>query len=349
MTINKKELLKPFPKEYVKKAPKGKFGSYVSHFRYVERLRDCLDEPYSWEVEATYGTHNGEKRIVGAKGTIHIEGLGKFDGVGDVEPYQLNNQSDGTNFKFAESDSFKRACLRFGLGVELWSGDVTEEEDMVKNAQPDDNVAKKSNNKVPYTEELQRQSDENAHEEELLSKKKQVNQENGNSHSEISEVQLKKLIFDMCEKDEKFARACWKSSLDRTKLKDKSVTDNVGEWEKFTVEMFLEFADNYVKKFTKDFEIRAGNSDIINDTLDSFNGKIIEKEKENEMAEIPSGDWEQDPISEQQVNFIKSLITQCIDAGKDEVASEGKTYINSGTGTKKNASDVIDKLKNALN
>ena len=329
MTINKKELLKPFPKEYVKKAPKGKFGDYVAHFRYVERLRDCLDDPYSWEVEAIYGTHNGEKRIVGAKGTIYIEGLGKFEGVGDVEPYQLNNQSDGTNFKFAESDSFKRACMRFGLGVELWSGDVTEEEDMVKNAQPNDNVA---------TEKAPDQP-----------KKKQGNQENGNSHSEVSEVQLKKLIFNMCDKDKKFAESCWKNSLDRTKLKDKSVTDNVGEWDKFTVEMFLEFADNYVKKFTKDFEIRAGNSDIINDTLDSFNGKIIEKEKENEMADIPSGDWEKDPISEGQVNFIKSLITQCIDAGKDEVATEGKSYLAGDKATKGSASGVIDKLKNALN
>ena len=33
MPIDKKKLLKPFPKEYVKKAPKGKFGDYVAHFR----------------------------------------------------------------------------------------------------------------------------------------------------------------------------------------------------------------------------------------------------------------------------------------------------------------------------
>lgn len=328
MPIDKKKLLKPFPKEYVKKAPKGKFGDYVAHFRYVERLRDCIDDPYSWEVEAIYGTHNGEKRIVGAKGTIYIEGLGKFEGVGDVEPYQLNNQSDGTNFKFAESDSFKRACLRFGLGVELWSGDVTEEEDMVKNAQPDDNVGKEKAPEQP--------------------KKKQVTQENGKSHSEISEVDLKKLVFEMCDKDKKFSESCWKNSLDRTKLKDKSVTDNVGEWDKFTVEMFLEFADSYVKKFKKDFKIREGNSDSINKALDFFDAKITE-EKENEMADIPSGDWEKDPISPGQVNFINSLITQCIDAGQDEVANEAKSYLAGDKATKGSASAVIDKLKNALN
>jgi hypothetical protein len=179
-------------------------------------------------------------------------------------------------------------------------------------------------------------------------KKKQVTQENGKSHSEISEVELKKLVFEMCDKDKKFAEACWKNSLDRTKLKDKALTDNVGEWEKYTVEMFLEFADNYVKKFKKDFEIRAGNSDTINDTLDFFNGKIVE-EKENEVADIPSGDWEQDPISEGQVNFINSLITQCIDAGQDEVAAEAKSYLASDGATKGSASAVIDKLKNSLN
>ena len=179
-------------------------------------------------------------------------------------------------------------------------------------------------------------------------KKKQVTQENGKSHSEISEVELKKLVFEMCDKDKKFAEACWKNSLDRTKLKDKTLTDNVGEWEKYTVEMFLEVADNYVKKFKKDFEIRAGNSDTINEVLETFDAKIVE-EKENEVADIPSGDWEKDPISEGQVNFINSLIKQCIDAGQDEVANEAKSYLASDEATKGSASAVIDKLKNALN
>ena len=130
----KKKLLAPFPKEYRKPAPKGRFGKYVPHYRYVERLRDCLGENYGWKVEAVYGIYKGEQRIVGAKGTITIEGLGTFDGVGDVKDFQLSSQADGTNYKFAESDAFKRACMHFGLGVELWSGDETEEEFMVNEA-----------------------------------------------------------------------------------------------------------------------------------------------------------------------------------------------------------------------
>ena len=178
-------------------------------------------------------------------------------------------------------------------------------------------------------------------------KKKQVTQENGNSPSEISEVDLKKLVFDMCEQDKKFAEACWKNTLERSKLKDKSITDNVGEWDKEKVNLFLDFADKYVIKFRKEFEERKGNSDVVNQLIEGLETTV--EEKENEVADIPSGDWEQDPISEGQKNFINSLITQCIDAGKDEVAAEAKSYLASDEATKGSASAVIDKLKNALN
>jgi len=127
---NNVDLLSPFPQEIVRKAPAGKFGDYVPHAHYVERLRDS-GVKYSWQCEPVYGTYNGEKRIVGAKGTITIEGMGSFDGFGDVDTFKLGNAkfNDGTNLKDAESDAFKRACMRFGLGVELWSGSVQSEEE----------------------------------------------------------------------------------------------------------------------------------------------------------------------------------------------------------------------------
>ena len=124
------KLLSPFPKSVVKPAPAGKFGDYVPHSIYVERLRDS-EVKYSWSCEPVYGKHKGEDRIVGAKGTITIEDMGSYDGFGDVDTFKLDSpkHNDGTNLKDAESDAFKRACMRFGLGVELWSGsDTTEEE-----------------------------------------------------------------------------------------------------------------------------------------------------------------------------------------------------------------------------
>ena len=46
----KKKLLAPFPEEVVQDPPKGKFGKFVNHAVYVERLRDC-DVKYEWEFE----------------------------------------------------------------------------------------------------------------------------------------------------------------------------------------------------------------------------------------------------------------------------------------------------------
>ena len=128
--MSKEELLKPFPKELVRPAPAGKFGDYVPHAHYVERLRDSGVQN-SWHCEPVYGRVDGIKRIVGAKGTITIEGMGTYEGFGDVDTFKLNNDkfNDGTNLKDAESDAFKRACMRFGLGVELWSVSTQTEEE----------------------------------------------------------------------------------------------------------------------------------------------------------------------------------------------------------------------------
>ena len=158
------DLLSPFPQEIVRKAPAGKFGDYVPHAHYVERLRDS-GVKYTWICEPVYGTHNGEKRIVGAKGTITIEDMGSYDGFGDVDTFKLSNSkfNDGSNLKDAESDAFKRACMRFGLGVELWSGSKQSEEEATA-AEPEDNVVvtkvdmRKKENK-PTKEDIQRMND----------------------------------------------------------------------------------------------------------------------------------------------------------------------------------------------
>lgn len=161
---NNVDLLSPFPQEIVRKAPAGKFGDYVPHSHYVERLRDS-GVKYTWQCEPVYGTYNGEKRIVGAKGTITIDGMGSYDGFGDVDTFKLGNAkfNDGTNLKDAESDAFKRACMRFGLGVELWSGSKQSEEEAAAEAATsrEDNIVvtkvdmRKKENK-PTKEDIER-------------------------------------------------------------------------------------------------------------------------------------------------------------------------------------------------
>jgi hypothetical protein len=158
---NNVDLLSPFPQELVRKAPAGKFGDYVPHANYVERLRDS-GVKYSWVCEPVYGTYNGEKRIVGAKGTISIDGMGSYDGFGDVDTFKLSSPkfNDGSNLKDAESDAFKRACMRFGLGVELWSGSKQSEEEATS-AEPEDRIEvtkvdmRKKENK-PTKEDIER-------------------------------------------------------------------------------------------------------------------------------------------------------------------------------------------------
>ena len=317
----KKKLLAPFPREYVKPAPKGKFGDYVPHFRYVERLRDCLEDQYDWKVEAIYGNHNGEQRIVGAKGTITIEGLGTFEGVGDVELFQLNNQSDGTNFKFAESDAFKRACMRFGLGVELWSGDVTEEEDMV-------NEAHSSNT-------------------EDTPKKKEVAQETGTPHSrpKITEATLKQMVFTSCNDNVDFSKKCYKDCMNRTIIKTNQ--DDIALWEDETIKIFLDYVDDYIAKHEGTFKERESNDPIVNKVIEG-----MEVEVEVKDMDFDNDDWkagkEADPMTDAQEGFLKSLITQAIDSGLDELGAQAKQYLNSDKTSKVTCSDWINKLKNAI-
>lgn len=112
----KKKLLAPFPEEVVQDPPKGKFGKFVNHAVYVERLRDC-DVKYEWEFEPVII----ENKIVGAIGKLTVDGL-VYQGAGDVEAPALQRATLGECLKLAESDAFKRASMRAGLGVELWSG-----------------------------------------------------------------------------------------------------------------------------------------------------------------------------------------------------------------------------------
>ena len=74
----------------------------------------------------------------------------------------------------------------------------------------------------------------------------------------------------------------------------------------------------------------------------------VEIESEDNVADIKEGPWMQEPISDGQKNFIESLITQAIDSKLDELAAEAKQYLASGEATKGNASQMIDKLKDAL-
>ena len=122
-----KKLTKNFPKDVVKQAPKGKFGSYVPHHLYTQRLVDVVGGQYNFFIKEVI--RDKDNAVVGAICRLEIEGLGVVEEIGDVDTHAISrNITESEVLKLAVSDGIKRCCMRFGIGLELWTGGVTEEE-----------------------------------------------------------------------------------------------------------------------------------------------------------------------------------------------------------------------------
>ena len=78
-----KKLTKDFPKSVVKKAPKGKFGDYVPHHIYTQRLVDVIGGGYDFTFEET---RDKTGAIIGAKCRLYIKSTDQtIEEVGDVD------------------------------------------------------------------------------------------------------------------------------------------------------------------------------------------------------------------------------------------------------------------------
>ena len=322
-----KKLTANFPKSVVKKAPQGKFGDYVPHHIYTKRLVDVVGGKYNFTYDIIRDKDNA---VVGAKCTLEIDDLGKVEEVGDVDRHALaRNLTESEILKLAVSDGIKRCCMRFGIGLELWTGDTTEEEHYAGSGETNKN--------------LDASSKETNESLDASPKKKQVTQESGISPSKpkITEATLKQMVFTSCNDNKDFAVKCYKDCMNRTIIKTNQ--SDIALWEDETIKIFLDLVDDYISKHEETFKDRESNEPIVNKIIEEL-GEVEVKD----MADIPSGKWEQDPISEGQVKFIETLVKQAIDSGLDELGAEAKQYLNSGEATKGNASAMIDKLKNAL-
>lgn len=179
--------------------------------------------------------------------------------------------------------------------------------------------------------------------------KKEVVQETTTLPSKITATAVKSLVLSMCNDDKNFAKKCYETSMTRLTM-DKSISTDVSEWSNETVDKFMLLVESYVTKFKQEFEDRAGNSEVVNNIIETL-GSVEEKESEEDM-DFSNDDWkvgkEADPMTDAQKDFLETLITQCIDNGKDELAAEAKQYLNSDNTSKVTCSDMISKLKNAL-
>ena len=78
-----KKLTKDFPKSVVKKAPQGKFGDYVPHHIYTQRLVDVIGGGYDFTFEET---RDKDGAIIGAKCRLYIKSSDQtIEEVGDVD------------------------------------------------------------------------------------------------------------------------------------------------------------------------------------------------------------------------------------------------------------------------
>lgn len=122
------ELSRPFPKEFVHKAPKGKFGDYIQHAVIRQRLLSVVG-PYSQEVKEIIREDvkdkdgNYKSIITGCVLALTIEVDGQLvtvEEAGDVEN-PTNWRTDGARLKDAISDAVKRCAMAIGCGLHLWA------------------------------------------------------------------------------------------------------------------------------------------------------------------------------------------------------------------------------------
>mgnify|MGYP001268033219 CR=1 FL=1 len=302
----RKKLTANFPKEVVRPAPKGKFGKYVPHHLYTQRLVDVIPGGYDFSYDVIRDKDNA---IVGARCILYLkEDNQTIIEVGDVDVHQIaRNITESEILKLAVSDGIKRCCMRIGLGLELWTGETTEEEH--------------------YTEVSS-----------TPVKKLQVAQKTGTSPSDDAD-DLQNIILDLCNKDKTLANKVWKFALNSMQIK-KGVPEKIKDYDEDHEKQFVEIAAQFLKKNKEEFAKREGEPEYMNVVRENFDDVEI---KEDEVGERPpSGPWEQDPPSEAQLKPFNEAMKRTADIDVD-LYEKAKKALNDGTITKGNIYDWINR------
>ena len=228
------ELRKPFAKNVVKPAPKGGFGSYVPHHIYTRRLVDS-GFPYSFRtLEVIKGT---EGYVIAVVCELDIDGNVVAE-TGDVDQnvytrVKNGTQSEGELVKFAVSDAFKRCMMRHGVGLELWEQDLTEEEHQIGSGENEVAVQTPTKSATPEPAI------------DTASKKKQVVQETGTSHSEVDTPvadQLNSLMDEMVSNaggDKSSIQKQAYAELTGSEDPSKRLPEEVEDWDNNQMNIFM--------------------------------------------------------------------------------------------------------------
>jgi hypothetical protein len=122
--MNRELLEKPFDKEQIKQR-KGNFGEmidYVETHAVIQRLNDCFDGQWSFEVLAQ--ENNGNQVMV--LGKLTAEGVSKTQfGCSSITTNSKTGEvvSLGDDWKAATSDALKKSASLFGIGLHLYGAD----------------------------------------------------------------------------------------------------------------------------------------------------------------------------------------------------------------------------------
>lgn len=114
------ELMRPFEGTQIKQrmGPGRKSLDYVSGPDILRRLLDSTENRFSWKVEradlVSQETENGPVYVWVVQGTLSLPEMGVRSGIG-------THPADSPEApKAAETDAFKRAAVKFGVGLHLY-------------------------------------------------------------------------------------------------------------------------------------------------------------------------------------------------------------------------------------
>ena len=273
-----KKLTKNFPKDVVKQAPKGKFGSYVPHHLYTQRLVDVVGGQYNFLIKEVI--RDKDNAVVGAICRLEIEGLGVVEEIGDVDTNALNrNITESEVLKLAVSDGIKRCCMRFGIGLELWTGGVSEEEHYAGGSTTQ--LIDSSGGKVTNLGSITYNPPTKEVAETTAESSKKFSEDVG---AEQTVAETLNIFIETFKEDKKAKATAKKTAYDQTV--QQGADENVENWTEENREMFYAF-----------FEVAINISDVFGDVVvKQDNDKIVcDKCKTSDWVEDNSEKKASDP------------------------------------------------------
>jgi len=117
--IDLMKLAKKFPDKFIEKKKMGnREEDYINHAVIAQRLLSIVGA-YNWDFDVICS----ENKPVSVKGILTVTVDGNEVSVAGAGTPQNTSEPIGEQIKKMESDAFKRAASKLGLGLQLWAQD----------------------------------------------------------------------------------------------------------------------------------------------------------------------------------------------------------------------------------